>query len=149
MKRRRPRRLPAPKSPSEETAAEEPGSRRGGGRALAAEASPTSFWARQRRTPYPHPPPSPNRRSEELPPPPRARPGGFPEGARLFGEQAAEAARDEGCDVGQHPRQRQAAGAGQVARLPDRVELLLVLVEALKVVEVLAVPEHQGPQAAP
>jgi len=56
-------------------AAEEIRSRRGGGRAQAAEAPPASFWARRSRTPNPHPPPSPNRRPEELPPP-QARPGG-------------------------------------------------------------------------
>src|SRR6202035_3755611 len=72
-----------------------------------------------------------------------------PWGGRLLGEPAPEAARAQRRDVGQHPRQRQPAGAGQVTRLPDRVELLLVLVEALEVVEVLAVTEHQGPQAAP
>jgi inner membrane protein len=60
-----------------------------------------------------------------------------------------ETPADEGRDVGEDEGEREAAGAGEVARLPHRVELVLVLPQALEVVEVLAMAEDQRTQAAP
>jgi hypothetical protein len=44
---------------------------------------------------------------------------------------------------------RKATGRGQVARLPDRIELVLERTQALEVVEVLAVAEEQRAELVP
>jgi hypothetical protein len=56
---------------------------------------------------------------------------------------------DEGRDVGEDHRQSQAAGARQIFRRPDRVELGLVLAEAFEVVEAVTVAEDEGARALP
>src|SRR5262245_13951117 len=70
-------------------------------------------------------------------------------GLRLLRYHPPEPAADESRDIRQHQRKGEAAGAGEIARLPDRVELVLVVAQALEVVEVLAVAEDQGAETAP
>ena len=68
---------------------------------------------------------------------------------RTLQEDPPVAARDERRDVGEDARQREAAGIGQIARLPDRVELLLVGAQPLEVVERLAVAVDEAARPSP
>jgi hypothetical protein len=65
-------------------------------------------------------------------------------GPALLRHHAAQAAGDQGGDVEQDAGQGDAGRRDEVARLPDRTELRLVLAQPLEVVEMLAVAEDQG-----
>src|SRR5439155_1320571 len=69
--------------------------------------------------------------------------------AHLLRHHPPQPASDESGQVGQDPREGQAAGGGEVDGLPLRVELFLVLAEALEVVEVLAEAVGEGAGAGP
>src|SRR5262245_47186780 len=81
--------------------------------------------------------------------PQRSEAGAARSRARLARDDARDAARDQGRDVGQHEGQREGAGRGQVARLPDRRELVLERAQPLEVVEMLAVSEQDRPEPIP
>src|SRR5436190_8614815 len=69
----------------------------------------------------------------------------------LFGQDSAETPGDQRGDVGEDAGEdeaAEAAGAGEVAGLPDAVEFVFVVAQALEVVEVLAVTEDEGSEPA-
>src|SRR5512137_1267125 len=59
------------------------------------------------------------------------------------------AARDQRRDVEQDPRQRQPARGREIPRPPQRQEFLLVLAQALEVVEVVAVAVYEPADLVP
>jgi hypothetical protein len=97
------------------------------------------------------PPPSKARPAENEPTQEEdeAPPQGTEPGGSLAPHHPAQAARDERGDIGEDAGEGPAGRRGEVARAPHGVELLLVLPQPLEVVEVLAVAEDHGAEAAP
>src|SRR4029079_14846925 len=66
-----------------------------------------------------------------------------------FSHHAGEAARHESSDVGENARNRQSSWRREISWFPLGVELLLVLAQTAKVIEVLAVAIHHAANALP